>query len=50
MKLLLYRWRFVDRVWLFVRIVYRVNQAEYRTPPALAWEITDGICAKEDYV
>jgi hypothetical protein len=27
------------RLWLWMRIVGRVNQAEYRTGPILAWQL-----------
>lgn len=27
------------RIWLFLRLVWRYNQAGYRTPPKLAWQL-----------
>ena len=36
-----YTWAAIicKRAWLWVRIVGRINQADYRTGPKLAWEI-----------
>lgn len=31
--------RFSRRIWLFVRIVFRIDHSETRMMPGLAWEV-----------
>lgn len=38
------------RISLFAGIVWRINQAEYRTPVSLAWEIASDIWGKRCYI
>jgi len=40
--------RFFRRVWLFVRIVWRIDQSETRMRPSLAWEVSGIIWPKLD--
>lgn len=41
---------YYSRIILFILIVFRINQGEYRTMPNLAWEIAKIIHPINDYI